>query len=297
MTRSENNTDIKQDLEETRQAAEKAALSPWMEKLVRVGFGARGLIYFLMGLIAFEVAFGARSAPQDQQGALRVFAAQPIGRVLLILVMIGLVGYSLWGLIRIFFDPLHIGSHPVGIVQRLWYFSSVASYSSLIIPTYGLITRTPIKGQHSSQTEEAQRSVSTIFQWPWGQWLVGIAGVIGIGIGLAQIYEGIRPKFDRQFHLYDLTAQQAKWLIWVGRIGTVARGIVFGLLGLFLVLAAYFADAQKAKGMDGALLELARQPYGFWLLGFVGFGLMAFGVYSFMGMFWFRMKKNKEQHG
>ncbi len=292
MTQSENKKDIKQDIEEGKEAAKKAAKSPLTESLVRVGFGARGFIYFLMGLIAFEVAYGARSAPEDQKGALQMFAAQPIGRILLILVMIGLVGYSLWGLIRIFLDPLKIGDDPKGIMQRLWYFSSVASYGSLIIPTYGLITRTHVKGQNSSQTEETQKSVSTILSWPWGQWLVGIVGIIGIGIGIGQIYEGLRPKFDKQFQLYDLTPKQAHWLKRVGRIGTVARGVVFGLVGVFLVVAAYYADAEKAKGIDGALLELARQPYGIWLLGFVGLGLMAFGLYSFMGMFWFRMKKN-----
>jgi hypothetical protein len=283
-------TTIKEKIETVREVV----INAWMEKLVRMGFGARGLIYFMMGLVAFQVAYGTRTAPEDQQGALTVFATQPLGRILLVLVLIGLIGYSLWGLIRIIFDPLQIGSDPKGIVQRLWYFSSVASYASLIIPTWGLITHHPSTARSASQTAETQKSVSTILQYAWGPWVIGMAGLIGIGIGLGQIYEGLRPKFDRQFRMYDLSPYQAKWLKWIGRIGTAARGIVFIFLGLFLALAAYYVNPQQAQGIDGALLFLGRQPYGFWLLGLIGLGLMAFGIYSFMGMFWFRMKKNEE---
>ena len=39
---------------------------------------------------------------------LAAMASLPSGRILLMLMVVGLVGYSLWGLIRAFFDPLHL---------------------------------------------------------------------------------------------------------------------------------------------------------------------------------------------
>jgi hypothetical protein len=67
-----------------------------------------------------------------------------------------------------------------------------------------------------------------------------------------------------------------------GRVGYVARGIVFGLTGLFLVVAGVQARPDQARGLGGALATLASQPFGPWLLGLVGVGLIAYGVYMLL---------------
>ena len=58
--------------------------------------------------------------------------------------------------------------------------------------------------------------------------------------------------------------------------------VVFGLIGLFLVKAAWEFDSKEARGLDGALLELAQQPYGGLLLGAVAVGLLAYAFYCFV---------------
>ena len=279
---------VKQDGEEE---LKEAAYSPFVETLTRIGFGARGLIYLVMGIMAIDVARGGSSAPTDKQGALAVIGAQPFGHILLFIVMVGLAGYSLWGIIRAVFDPLHLGSDLKGLVQRMWFFGSAATYGSLILPTYGYLFGGAQSAHNGAQAAKTQQFAAMVMAKPWGRWLVGIVGVFIIGVGLAQIYQGFSRKFDKQFKLYDLDRQQSVWIKRIGRIGTVARGIVFGLTGVFLALAAYHFNPQQARGIDGALLALARQPYGPWLLGFVGLGLIAFGVYSINGAAWFRLKR------
>jgi hypothetical protein len=273
--------------------AQEVAFSPFVEFLTRIGFGARGLIYLVIGVIAIQVAQGGRSAPADQQGALAEIGAQPVGHILLIVVMIGLAGYTLWGVIRAIFDPLRLGSDAKGLIQRFWFFFSAGMYASLIIPTYGLITHGAQAAHNGAQTAQTQQSVSTILAKPWGRWTVGIIGILVVGIGLAQIYQGLSRKFDKQFRLYDLSHQQSIWIQRIGRFGTAARGIVFALTGVFLTQAAYQFNPEKAKGIDGVLLALVRQPYGPWLLGLVAVGLIAFGIYSITGAAWFRFKRNK----
>jgi hypothetical protein len=279
---------VKQD---SKRAARKAAYSPFTESLARMGFGVRGLIYLIMGVIAVEVAYGARSTPADQQGAIAAIGAQPAGHIMLIFVLIGLVGYSLWGVIRAIFDPLHVGKDAEGLFQRLWFFISAGMYASLILPTYGYLTGKAKAAQNGAQTAQTQHAVSTIMSMPWGRWAVGILGIIVIGVGLAQIYQGFSRKFDKQFQLYALNRQQSRFIKRIGRFGTAARGVVFGMTGVFLALAAYQANPGKAVGIDGALLALARQPYGTWLLGIVAIGLIAFGIYSITGAVWFRLRR------
>jgi hypothetical protein len=70
-----------------------------------------------------------------------------------------------------------------------------------------------------------------------------------------------------------------RWSRRTGLVGHMARGIVFGLVGIFLVKAALEYDPDEAIGIDGALQKLAAQAYGDALLGVVAAGLLAYGVF------------------
>ena len=81
-------------------AGEDVARSKQLEWLARAGLVARGVVYGLIGILAVKVAFGVGGKTTDQQGALKTIAGQPFGKVLLVLVAIGLAGYALWRLVR-----------------------------------------------------------------------------------------------------------------------------------------------------------------------------------------------------
>jgi hypothetical protein len=121
--------------------------------------------------------------------------------------------------------------------------------------------------------------------------VVGIAGLIVMGSGLVQMMRGARDDFEQQFELYAMNSNYRKWLIRLGRFGTMARGLVFTLVGLFLFGAAYNHNASQAQGIDGVLAALLHQPYGPWLLGIVAAGLIAFGIYSAMNGILLRLKR------
>jgi len=63
-------------------------------------------------------------------------------------------------------------------------------------------------------------------------------------------------------------------------LGYAALGVVISIIGIFLIVAASQHNASKAKGLDGALQELAHQRFGLVLLGIVALGLFAYGIYS-----------------
>lgn len=267
------------------------AFSPLLENLVRVGYGARGLIYGIIGLLAIMVALGVSGSLQDPQGAIASIGRQLFGRVLLGIVLIGLVGYSLWGLIRAFFDSLHKGRDIKGILERVGFFLSAVAYAILIIFTYNFIFSASNAAQNGAQGIQIRNIISTIFLIPFGKWIVGIIGVIVVGVGLYQAHKGMSHNFANQFHPYALNAKQVRIVKVIGSFGTVARALVFGIIGIFLIFAMYNSNSSQAKGIDGALLSLLHQPYGSWLLGVVAVGLIAFGCYSLLGGFWFKFKR------
>jgi hypothetical protein len=270
-----------------KKAAKEAAYSPTMERLTRLGYGIKGLIYITIGLLAIQGALGRGSTTTaDQLGAIRTFSKLPFAQVLLWIVLIGLVSYALWGVIRAILDPFHKGADMEGLLSRGGYLVSAATYASFVIPTYQLI-QSGRSGSGSNQTQ----LVAQIMSMPMGRYIVGAIGLMAIGAGLYQAYTGIASKFEKQFKTYALNAEQYRLAIQIGRFGTIARGIVFAIVGFFFCLAAYTASPGRAQGIAGALSYLDKQPYGLWLLGIVAAGLIAFGIYSLMTAAWFRFKR------
>lgn len=72
----------------------------------------------------------------------------------------------------------------------------------------------------------------------------------------------------------------------LGTVGFAARGVVFGVVGVFLLIAAATVDPQSAQGLDGGLRKLTTTPLGPWLLIAVALGLITFGVYSWCEARW-----------
>ena len=103
-----------------------------------------------------------------------------------------------------------------------------------------------------------------------------------LGVGLYQLIRGVRRKFLDDSNTQKMSRPVKKWFTAVGTIGHVARAVVFGLVGIFLVKASIDYKANEAIGLDGALAKLYDGAYGSWLLGIVAAGLIAFAAFSVM---------------
>ncbi len=278
---------VKSAQNEGEKIAKDAAYSPWMERLTRLGYAVKGFLYVAIGFIAIASALGKSTTPADQLGAITTFTRLPNAEIFLWIMVIGLISYSLWGVIRAVLDPLHKGKDAKGLLARAGYLVSAATYASFVLPTYDLIRGT----RHASSSATSVQLVSRVMSMPLGRWLIGAIGVAAIAAGLYQIYSAIKMNYDEVFKPYALSAEQLRIARQVGRYGTIARGIVLALVGFFLGLAAWQANPSHAQGFNGALKYLAKQPYGLYLLLIVALGLIAFGIYSFMNAAWFRMKR------
>jgi hypothetical protein len=119
-----------------------------------------------------------------------------------------------------------------------------------------------------------------LMSFPAGAWLVGAAGVFIIGYGAHQLYKAWTTDLDDQLSLGRMGPTAARWTVRFSRFGMAARGVVFGIMGTFLVIAAFRSDPGEAKGVGGALHALQQQPYGPVLLAVVALGLIAYGAYE-----------------
>jgi len=267
-------TETRRSRHEARVGGEKIARSRGFEWLARSGFVARGLIYGIIGILAIEVALGVGGTTTNQQGALKTIAHQPFGKVLLILVAIGLAGYALWRLLHALLG--HGPEDSDSGFERVAALGSGIVYAGLCAIAVEILLGSGSSGGSSSTS----KTTAGIFGWPGGTWLVAIGGAVLIGIGLYQGYRGMRKDFLKDSKTEQMSAKVRNWIEWIGSFGHLARMVVLGLVGVFLIKAAIDYNPNNAVGLDGALAKLAHASYGSFLLGVVAAGLIAFGVYS-----------------
>jgi hypothetical protein len=253
-------------------SGERLERSTGFELLARAGFAARGLIYGIVGILAVKLALGTGGKTTDQTGALRTVARQPFGKVLLVLVAVGLGGYSLWRLLHALLG--HGPEKSDSTFERVAAAGSGLAYAGLC----GIAIQ--VLSGSAGNSHKPPKATAGVLGWPGGTWLVGGAGLVLIGVALYQAYRGLTQDFLKDSKTGEMGPTTRRAFKSLAIVGHVARGIVFGLVGVFLVKAAVEYDPNKAVGLDGALAKLAHQSYGSVLLGIVAAGLVAFGLYS-----------------
>ena len=265
-----------------------------MSRLTRLGYAVQGLLYGAIGLLAVEVALGVRRAPEDVAGVIALIGRQPFGQPLLIIIAIGLAALAMWGFSRIVYDPFaHEASVPRPLL-RMGFLTSGLTYTGLVLTTVRVLTGLRLLTTSSDLTPTPEETATGLLATPWGPSLVGLAGLVVLIMGVAELIRAGRHDFGRDLKRYQLTDNQTRWACRLGRCGTAARGVVVVLVGLFLLQAAILVSPEDVKGLDGALLALAQRPYGPWMLGLVALGLMAFGGYSLIGALWFRLRRTED---
>ncbi len=256
---------------EAKAQGEKVARSDSFEWLARAGFVARGVIYALIGVLAFKLALGDGGRSASQQGALRTIVNQPFGEVLLILIAIGLAGYALWRLVHALLGHGRESSDSGS--ERLAALLSGLTYAGLCAVAVKVL-------EGSGSTEDTHKKAAGMLSWPAGTWLVGAIGAALVGVGLYQGYRGLSRDFLDELKVGEMSARTRRWIERVGMFGHLARMVISCLVGAFLIKAAIDYDPAKAVGLDGALAKLQATSYGPYVLGLVAAGLVAFGVFS-----------------
>ena len=246
--------------------------------LARIGLTARGIVYLVIGWLAVLVGLGGR-ANIDQRGALTEILAQPYGAMMLVLLTIGFAAYALWRLSESAFGVTGQGKKAG---PRLKSLARAVSYLAMAFTAWSLL-------QEASGTQAGQQGAiaGTVMQRTGGRWLVGIIGVIVVTVGLVLVRTGWKTEFLRYFG--KLSSRIRTPVVWLGRTGTIARGVVFAVSGLLVVVAALTADPAKAGGVDQAFQTLLQQPFGPVLVVLLGAGLMVFGLYGLAEAAWRRV--------
>lgn len=269
--------DLSQHKEHAQRKAEeyKDEAAPWIVRMARLGHFSKGAVYIVIGILAVMTAFGLQGKLTTSSGALYTIAKQPFGSVMLAALAVGLAGYALWQVIMTVFDPEHKGNDAKGWMARISYLIIAAIYFSLCVSAIKIIFR----ASANSSSQKYQTLSAKALAQPFGQTIIAVIGAVFICIGVYNFYKAYTEKFKKGLKRHEMNQKEWKTARYIGKFGLFAHGVVFAIIGIFLIRTAIQADPDETKGLDGALAELVKQPFGPVLLTIVALGLVAYGAY------------------
>lgn len=247
-------------------------------RIAQAGLVAKGIVYVLLGILAFMAAFeiGGQSANSaDRSGVFGLLKDMPAGTTLLGGVAAGLVCYALWRGIQTF-RPAHRGGEAKMGKRVLYFFSGLAYLSVALTAIRLLLYNRQDKGDGNQQL------ASSLLQQSAGQWLLGAAALIMAAVGVYQLYYGLSEKYRKHVQGLSLSTPAASLLLRSGKIGYVARGIVWLIIAWLLLNAALHANAAEAGDTAQAFQFVESSTAGSLLLGALGVGLAAYGIFNFI---------------
>jgi hypothetical protein len=99
--------------------------------------------------------------------------------------------------------------------------------------------------------------------------------------GVAQIRRGWTEKFMENLDARGSSGDTGKAYRIIGKVGYIAKGIAFILIGGLFVVAAITHEAKKSGNLDQALQTLLGYPFGQVLLILIAAGIACYGVFCF----------------
>ena len=261
-----------------------------LETGARLGYLARAVVYFMIGTLALMAGLGYGGETEDPKDALRDLFRQPFGEVLVIAAAAGLAGYGLWRLLMAVRDPEHALYADEGRAQRigrrLGYVGS--GLANLSLAAFALSLQFPrlVPFGHGGSGDGTRDWTARLLRVPAGEWLVAGVGVVFLITAAVFAVRAWKAGFCKTL----APEAQRPLIVNLCRIGIGARAVVFALIGVFLIVAAWRADPREARGLGASLAALREQPAGEWLLAAVGAGLMAFAFFSLIEACWRRIR-------
>lgn len=246
-----------------------------IERLARLGFLCIGVVYAVIGLLAAASGLNKGGATTGHAGAIGFIEDKPFGKPLLVVMILGLAGYTLWLLASGFADSDRRGTKPKGLAIRAGAVLRALVYTGFTIEIVRMLARGGGSGDGGGE-QKAHHWTARLMEKPFGPWLVAAVGLGVIGYGAYQLYRAWESKLSKRLHLGEMKASTERKVVLLSRIGIGARGLVFVIVGGSLVMAALRHNPSAAHGTSGALAELPDP-----MLVAVGFGLAAYGVYAF----------------
>jgi hypothetical protein len=250
----------------------------------RIGIGTSGVVHLIIGLLAIQMAFGTNDERADHFGAVDAVAHSSLGKVLIVLLAIGLIVLTVWYASKAFRGSRVGDGRPVGTATRLSLAAMAVFTAFVAIAAFKLALSANGTPVDTTSGGKEQQAIDRVLSWPAGQ-LIVIAIALGIAFwGYLMLRRALAYDFREQFR--QLPKYRQRVIDPLGVAGFSALAVVSWIVAWFLLKAAIDYDADQVVGLDGALRQVLDEPYGPLLLLLIALGLAAFGIFRLFDASW-----------
>ena len=211
----------------------------WVRTVGRIGIASRGVIYLLLAYLAFDIArHGSAPTQTSSTGALQELEARTGGKLLLVVLAIGLGCYAVWRL----FDVV-TGAN--GAMRRVSSLAVGIIYGVLVYPGGGACCRS------SDEWRRLEQSTASGWRRSW-------AGPVGPWRSKSPAVASWQRAWDWR-HGASSTATTRTWpwsaypvrgkraIRLLGGFGDLARGSLLALFGVYLIEAGADFESSSSK--------------------------------------------------
>jgi hypothetical protein len=246
--------------------------SKTLDRGIRFGMVAYGVVHLVVAWLAVQLALGDHGENASQKGAMQTLAKQSFGTPLLWLVAIGMFVLVLWRVIEVF-----VG-HREYTGGKRWRKRATSAFKAII---YGYIGVTALRYAVGAGSGKSSNYTAKLMDQPYGRWLVGAVGAAIILYGVSYARRGWTEKFMENLDARGTIGDTGTAYRWIGKIGYIAKGIAFCVVGGLFIAAAVNHEPKKSGGLDDALHTVLQQPFGPFLLILIAAGIACYGLFCF----------------
>ena len=255
------------------QLAREAESSDWLDRAIRVGLVAYGIVHLLIAWLAFQLAIGDHEGQPSAKGAMQQLAEQSFGEMLIWAIAIGMFFLVVWRLLE-----AALGHRDEEGGKR-WWKRADSLVKAVIYGAVGYIALQEVLGAGGSS--KGRSTTAKLMDQPFGQWLVGLIGLAVVIYGANLVRRGLTEKFKEHLDAEGKSGESGTWYVRFGKVGYVAKGIAIAIVGGLFIYAALEHEPKKSGGLDVALRTVLEQPFGPFLLAAIAIGIGCYGLFCF----------------
>jgi hypothetical protein len=239
-----------------------------------------GLIYATVGVIALLSFFRVREGGADESSMLAILNDYFLGKIFIWIILTGTLCYVIWRFYEAFSDPYEYGTQPSGIVKRISICLSTVADIMIAYTAIRVLLGTGRIMLNGEPKEERATAASVLHQ-SWGDEVLVLVGLFVMVTAAAQLFYGVTRGYRERISLDNFSKGVRIVTHWMAWSGYIARGIILGIIGFFLMKAGITRNAEVVVNTDKAF-DFIGDHVGHLSFILVAMGTFCYGIFMFI---------------
>ena len=265
--------------------------APFFRQLARFGCMATAIVYGMIGVVALMSLFRLRHGGADEASILKLLEDVPLGKVVITIIFAGMIAYIIWRIYEALHDPYGYGKKPDGIAIRI--ITAFSAISDALIAWPAAESLLGINPALKDGEPVGQRQMfSELLQKDYGVLIVMLIGIITSITAIVQFVYIFKEAYEERIDLKRLGPFKRTTIHIVGYAGHIARGIILGIMGFFMVKAAVEKNGWQVVNTDKAF-DFLGDEVSHLVFALVATGTICYGVFMLAMGYYYDFRKGK----